>query len=126
MLKKLLPLVLLPLLMAGCAGTFTNLTPKQQARTSNNLYTVEVAFNSRQQALRWDSIKPQIVVGSEYYDMHPTSLMTNRWEGTIPVPQGTSVVRYHYQFDYRRNSFGGPPEPGTESSGEFTLRITEP
>jgi hypothetical protein len=124
MLKKILPLLLVPVLMGGCAATFTNLTPTQQTRNSNNLYPVEVAFNSRQQSLRWDSIKPQIVVGSETYPMRPTLLMTNRWEGLVPVPADASVVQYHYKFDFLDNAFGGPL-PDSASSSQYTLRILE-
>src|SRR2546426_11103529 len=56
-------LLLLMFLVAGCATNFTNLTPQQQERNANNLYPVEVALDSRQQTLRWQSIRPQIVVG---------------------------------------------------------------
>jgi hypothetical protein len=122
MSKKLLPLLLLPLLFSGCTATFTNLTPKQQLRNANNLYPVEVAFRSRQQSLRWDSIKPQIVVGSESIPMHATPLMTNRWEGLVPVPPGENTVRYHYRFDFQNNDFGGPM-PNSAISSEYTLRI---
>jgi hypothetical protein len=124
MLKKILPLLLVPLLMGGCAATITNLTPKQQTRNSNNSYTVEVAFDSRQQTIRWDTIKPEIVVGNDYYEMHPTHLMTNRWEGSIPIPAGTSVVHYRYKFDYQKNSMG-PPKNDTEYSPVYILHIVE-
>src|SRR5690349_11868468 len=106
MLKKLLPLLLVPLLMGGCAATFTNLTPKQQVRNANNLYPVEVAYTSRQQSLLWSTIKPQIIVGNDSYQMRPTPLMTNRWEGLLPVPAGANLVRYHYRLDFQENGFG--------------------
>ena len=57
-LKKFLPLLPV-LLLAGCAtSTFTRVTPQEQPRNANNLYPVEVVFNSNQQSLRWDSLKP--------------------------------------------------------------------
>ncbi len=123
MLKKLLPVLFLPLL-AGCEATFTNVTPVQQVRTTNNQYRVEVALASRQQTLRWDTIRPQIMVGSEYYPMSPTPLMTNRWEGFLPVPPGTNTVRYRYKFDYQYNAMGGP-KPNSALSPEYTLRILD-
>ena len=126
MLKKFLTLLALPLLIAGCStpAIFTNLTPQQQLRNTNNLYTVEVALVSRQQTLRWETIHPQIVVGTEVYPMRPTMLMTNRWEGLLPVPQSTNLVHYHYKFDYQANAFGGPI-PESASSPEYTLQILE-
>ena len=57
MTKKFLPVLFLPLLLAGCATSLTNLTPLQQTRNANNLYPVEVALDSNEQAVRWDSIR---------------------------------------------------------------------
>ncbi len=112
------------LLLTGCQSTFTNLTPQRQIRNPNNLYPVEVALTSRQQALRWDSIRPQIVVDSQFIPMRPTSLLTNRWEGLIPVPPSENLVRYRYKFDYQYNAMGGP-RPDSASSPEYTLRILD-
>jgi hypothetical protein len=125
MLKKSLPVLSLSLLLlAGCATQLTNLTPLQQLRDTNNLYRVEVAFDTRQQTVRWQSIQPKIVVGKESYDMHTTPFMTNRWEGLIPVPPGINSVRYHYRLDFKYNRMG---EPGNDNaiSQEYTLRILE-
>lgn len=126
MLKKLLPVFFLPLLVAGCTtqARFTNLTPTQQLRTSNNLYQVEVALDSRQQTLRWESIRPQIAMGTEYYSMRPTMLMSNRWEGLLPVPPETNVVHYRYKFGYDYNAFG-KPKSDSALSPEYTLRILD-
>jgi len=124
MLKKLLPILLAPLLLAGCQATFTNLTPQRQTRNPNNLYPVEVALNSRQQTMRWESIKPQIVVGAEFFPMRPTLLMTNRWEGLVPVAAGTNVTHYRYKFDYEYNAMG-KPRPDSALSPEYILQIIE-
>jgi hypothetical protein len=125
MLKRFSAILLLPLLMsAGCTSTFTNLTPQTAVRSPDNQYKVEVAMASRQQSLRWDSIKPQIQVGTEYYPMRPILLMTNRWEGFLPVPAGTTLVHYRYKFDFNYNSLGAP---GADSalSPQYSLRIME-
>ena len=124
MLKRILFLLCAPLLLAGCNATFTNLTPQQQVRSTNNLYTVEVALATRQQTMRWDSIKPQIMVGSELYIMRLTPLMTNRWEGLIPVPATTNLVHYRYKFDYNYNAMG-PAQPDSALSPMYTLKIVD-
>ncbi len=123
MTKKLLPLILLPLILAGCATTFTNLTPLQQPRNANNLYPVEVALASRQQTLRWETIQPQVVVGNAVYPMRATPLMKNRWEALIPVPAGSGLAHYRYKFDYEYNALG-PHKSNSVSSPVYTLKIT--
>ena len=125
MLKRFLALLVAPLLLSGCTATFTNLTPRQQARTTNNVYRVEVALASRQQTLRWDSIQPKVIVGDNTYPMQATPLMTNRFEGLIPVAPGTDSVHYHYRFDFNYNAFGGP-RPDSTVSPDYKLKIVEP
>jgi len=124
MWKKALLVLLLPLLLTGCTATFTDLSAKHQVRNSNNLYPVEVALNSRQQSLRWETIQPFVVVGNEPYLMRATPLMTNRWEGLIPVPPQTNVVYYHYKFDFRYNDFGGQRNDSA-SSPEYKLQVLD-
>jgi len=122
MWKKILIVLLAPLLLAGCA-TFTNLTPQRQVRNANNLYPVEVAFNTRQQTLRWDSIQPFVKVGTESYPMRQTLLMSNRWEGLVPVPPGTNTLQYRYKFDFKYNVIGDQPQDDSALSPEYLLRI---
>ena len=122
MLKKFLPVLCLPLLLAGCTTQFTNLTPQQQERAANNKYTVEVALDSKRQTLRWDSIRPQIVIGKQSFPMHPTALMTNRWEAEIELPPGTDMVHYQYKIDFEYNAFG-KAKPDSAASPDYTLRI---
>jgi hypothetical protein len=124
MLKKFLLVLFLPLLLAGCATQVTNLTPLQQTRNPNNAYPVEVALASNQQTLRWDSIRAQILVGAETIPMRETLLMTNRWEGLVPVPTGANSVTYRYRFDYECNSLG-KPKAASRVSKEYTLRVSE-
>jgi hypothetical protein len=124
MLKKFLPVLLLPLLM-GCNATFTNLTPRTQVRSTNNLYMVEFALASRQQTLRWETVHPQIVVGNEYYKMQPVRLMTNRWEGLVPVPPSANAIRYRYKAEFQYNAVGTPRNDSLISP-EYTLKVVEP
>jgi hypothetical protein len=122
--KKYLPL--LPLLMlTGCAATFTRVTPLQQPRNPNNLYPVEVIFNSSQQSLRWDSIQPFVLVNGEPYPMRPVAMVQNRWEGLVPVPAGSDGVNYRFKFNYQYNNFGTPPKPDSAYSPEYRLKIVD-
>ena len=122
--KKVLPLLTV-LLLTGCPATFTRVTPLQQPRNPNNLYPVEVIFNSQQQSLRWDSIQPYVLVGGELYPMRPVPMMKNRWEGLVPVPMGANGVGYRFKFDYLYDNFGTPPKPNSAFSPEYKLQILD-
>ncbi len=125
MLKRFLPLLPV-LLLAGCTtGQFTRLTPSQQSHNADNLYPVEVAFDSNQQALRWDSIKAYVIVDGRPQPLRPVPLVRNRWEGVIAVPPGGRTVNYKFKFDYLYNSFGKIPQPNSESSKTYTLKVVE-
>ncbi len=125
MFKRMLPILVLPLLFAGCATQITNLTAQRKIREANNLYTLELAVASQQQTLRWESIQPKILVGTESYPMQPTPLMTNRWEGVVPIPAGTSSIKYRYKLDYQYNAFG-KPKNGSALSKTYSLQVVEP
>ena len=122
-IRKFLPLVLLPVLFAGCSS-ITNLTPQQQTRNATGLYPVEVALASRQQTLVWDTIQPYVVVGVDFYPMRPTALMKNRWETLLPVAATTNAVHYKFKFDYQYNSIG-PRREDSKLSPEFRLQIVD-
>ncbi len=124
MLKKFLAVLPL-LLLAGCATSFTRLTPLEQPRNPNNLYPVEVVFNSSQQSLRWESIQPNVLVNGVLYPMRPVPMMQNRWDGFVPVPPGTNSVSYRFKFDYLYNSFGQPPKPNSSFSPAYKLTIID-
>jgi hypothetical protein len=123
-LKKFLPL-LPALLLTGCSTTFTRLTPLEQPRNPNNLYPVEVQFNSTQQSLRWDSLKPYVLVNGELYPLRPEEMVQNRWEGFVPVPSGTNAVNFRFKFDYLYNSFDTPPKPNSAWSPMYQLKIVD-
>lgn len=124
MWKKILP-ILPVLLLTGCAATFTRLTPLEQPRNPNNLYPVEVQFNSPQQSLRRDSIKPYVLANGELYPLTAEPMVQNRWQGFVPVPPGTNAVNFRFKFDYLYNVFDQPPQPNSAWSPTYRLRITD-
>jgi hypothetical protein len=122
--KHALTALLLPLLIAGCTTSITNLTPQVASRNPNNTYPVEAAFKSTEQNLRWDTIQPSVVIGGDSYPMRPTPLMTNRWETLIPVPPDHNAVIYSIEFEYYKNAFG-PAESDRRLSKRYRLQITD-
>jgi hypothetical protein len=124
MWKKFLP-VLSALVLAGCASQFTRLTPLEQPRNPNNLYPVEVAFNSQQQTLRWETIQPYVLVNGAPYALRQVAQVQRRWEGIIPVPAGVNTVNYRFKFDYKYNAVGSKPKPGSAFSPVYKLTIVD-
>ena len=123
--KKWFSWLLLPVLLAGCAGvTLTNLTPTQEPRNANGQYLVELKLDSTQQTLRPESVSPKVVVGFDSYPMRPQLKMVNRWEALVPIPAGTNVINYHFKVDYDYNKFG---KPGADSlrSSQYKLTIID-
>lgn len=122
-MRKFLPILVLPLLAAGCS-TVTNLTPHQQERTSNNWYPVEMKWLSKEHALKPETVQAQVVVGTNSYPMQATPLVRNRWEAQVPVPPNDATVRYHYRIDYQ---VSGIPKPYAESklSPEYKMQIRD-
>jgi hypothetical protein len=124
-IKKLFPVFLLGLAMAGCTtATVTNLSPQRELRNPNGLYPIEAALTSRQQTMRWETIRPSVVIGTQFYPMQPTALMKNRWETLIPVPPNVNSVFYRIKFDYDYNTFS-KPKPDSVLSPEYRLLIMD-
>ena len=125
--KRLSSVLLLALLAAGCSttATITNLTPQEEFRNANGLYPVDAALASKQQTLRWNTIRPQVVVETEFYPMRPTPLMTNRWETLVPVPPDRNVVYYRFKFDFDYNDFGSPGKSDSKLSQVYRLHIID-
>ena len=123
MIKKLFPMVMLAVFLAGCATTnITNLTPTQYPRNPSGQYLVEMQIDSDQQTLRPESIKPWVVVGDQKYPMKQTRKTMNRWEAMIPVGADKSGIAFHYKVDYLYNKIGKAGE-GTLRSPDFPLVI---
>ena len=123
--KKFLPLLLLPLLLAGCATTtITNLTPSRQVRKENGQYPFEVELRSRQQSLVKDSIKAYIVIGLDQFPMQRVPMLTNRWETLVPITADKDVITYRYRFDYE---YRGIPahRPDNAQSKHYQLFILD-
>jgi len=125
-LKRFLPLLPVLLLAAGCTTTsFTRVTPLQQPRNANNLYPVEVIFNSSQQSMRRDSLKPYVLVNGDLYPLRPVPMVQNRWEGFVPVPPAANSALYRFKFEYLYNDFSAEPKPGSAVSPLYNLKIVE-
>lgn len=123
--KKFLPLLPV-LLLAGCTTTsFTRVTPLQQPRNANNLYPVEVIFNSSQQSMRRDSLKPYVLVNGDLYPLRPVPMVQNRWEGFVPVPATANSAIFCFKFEYLYNDFSAEPKASSAVSPRYNLKIVD-
>ena len=127
MLKKLSPLLILGLILAGCVtNNVTPLTPRTNLRNNDNSYPIEVQLDSTQQSLRWETLKAKIIVNAtQEFPMQPTPLMTNRWEGYITVPSGVTHLEYRIKFDFYYNAWGVPPQEDSFLSKVYKLDIVD-
>jgi len=123
---RLSPVLLLGLVLTGCVSTtVTRLTPQHVSRSHDNMYPVEVAFESTQQSLRWETLSATVFVGNQEFIMTRTPMMTNRWETLIPVPAGTKNIEYRVKFTFDYNAFGVPPQEDTALSKIYKLQILD-
>lgn len=119
-----LAVAILALVLTGCTTTITNLTPGQLPRNTDNLYPFEVSFDTSQKAVRENTIKPFVLIGTELYPMQPAPVLKNRWEAQVPIGAATNHVYYRFKFDYEFNRI---PTPGESSrlSPTYQLEIVD-
>jgi hypothetical protein len=110
--------------LTGCGTTISNLTPSRLPRNVNNLYPFEVAFDTSQQSIQKESVKPYVLIGTESYPMQAAPMLKGRWEAQVPVPATTNYVYYRYKFDYLYDRI---PSPGESSrlSPTYQLEIVD-
>jgi hypothetical protein len=123
MKKKIFTLLLLPLALAGCSS-ITDLTPSRLTRTDSGYYRIEAAWETREQSIRPESIKPLVVVGLDTYPMQPEGVVKDRWETFVPVKADDNLLHYRFKFDFLRNHISAP-EADSKMSPEFTLQVVD-
>lgn len=111
------------LALTGCVSTSViNLTPRYQSRNSENVYPVEIEFNSNLRTIKQDTVRPYVQIGADNFLMRRTPIVKNRWETLIPVPNKQSVLNYRIKVDFTYDSL---PEPKVNSvlAGPFQLLL---
>ncbi len=109
------------LALTGCVtSSVTNLTPRFQDRNAENVYPVEIEFNSNLRTIRQETVRPYVQVDDDNYLMRRTPVVKHRWETLIPVSPDQSVLNYRVKVDFTYDSL---PEPKVNSvlAGPFQL-----
>ena len=110
-------------LLVGCVQTtITNLTPHRMPRNTTGFYPVEMIWESNQAALRRETVKPVVLVGTNAYPMKRTQLLTNRWETLVPIGMKANELRYRIKVNWQFNAIP-VPQANSQLSQEFLLRV---
>src|SRR3954470_4535816 len=112
------------LLFTGCTTSITNLTPHSLPRNPNGLYPFEVEFATTQKAVRGNTLQPFVLIGQEMYPMKRTPMLTNRFEGSVPIPQTSIYVYYLYNFVYDYDKIPAPSQ-NSRLSPTYQLEIVD-
>ncbi len=123
-IKRFLALGLLPLLMAGCQTTVTNLSPSQLPRNASGQYPLSVKWESSQQSLRQESLQGFVMIGADLYPMQRTPKVNNRWDTLVPVPADKDILNYRYKFIYDYNAIG-KPKANSVLSKPYQLKVQD-
>ncbi|MCD6050919.1 MAG: hypothetical protein K0Q55_2322 [Verrucomicrobia bacterium] len=122
---KALTFSLLALGLTACtSSSIVNLTSHQQPRNDAGLYLVEAEWRSNQRSIRYDTLTPKVVVGTNEYIMRQTQLLTNRWEALVPVSKDGKLMNYHYKFDFKYTTVPNKMND-SKTSPPFQLKIVE-
>ena len=121
----ILIIFLTALLLGGCArATLTNLTVGEQKRDANGLYRVEIIWENNDHAVRHETVKPMVLVGTNAFPMQRTALVSNRWETLLPVAADAKGVVYRIRVDWKFNAIGAP-QGNSKMSDPFQLQIQD-
>jgi len=123
-IKRFLALGLLPLLMAGCQTTVTNLSPSQLPRNASGQYPLSVKWESSQQSLRQESLQGFVMIGPDLYPMQRTPKVNNRWDTLVPVSADKDILNYRYKFIYDYNAIG-KPKANSVLSKPYQLKVQD-
>ena len=110
---------------SGVSTKITNLTPTRIPRNTTGIYRVEMIWESNQQALRHETIQPEVrVTGhTNAYPMKRTQLLSNRWETLVgPLRPDETNIFYLIKVNWKYNAIP-VPRSSSQSAGPFRLRI---
>jgi hypothetical protein len=109
--------------VVGCVyQKITNLTPGALPRNASGFYRVEIIWESNQPTVRHETVKPQVMIGTNSFVMENTPLMTNRWDAKVPVDSVANELRYRIKVNWQYNAIP-VPAANSQLSEEFLLRI---
>lgn len=120
----LLSAILLGSLLAGCAPTYVNLTPRNQPREESSVYPFEVQWDTRRRGAQNSDVRAYVMVDEQLYPLTRVQGTDNRFEGKVPLPPGKSYIPYKFKFDYH---YPGLPNRllGSDWSPEYRLVLPQ-
>ena len=122
-MKKFASLVAFGLVVAGCAPSYVNLTPRTVPPVASTVYPFEVQWTSPRRGANNANVAANVVIGTNFFPMTRVPNTTDRWEARIPLPPGQDTVTYYYKFDYE---YPGLPKRIEASDRSVEYKITLP
>lgn len=119
---RIICLLSLSLLLGCVQTTITNLTTHRMPRNKTGFYPVEMIWTSNQTALRRETVKPVVLVGTNAYPMKRTQLLTNRWETLVPIGMKANELHYRIKVNWKFNAIP-VPQSNSQLSKEFRLQV---
>ncbi|MSR67140.1 MAG: hypothetical protein EXS24_07195 [Pedosphaera sp.] len=124
-MKRVLLAILVAATAIGCVThNFSNLTLREHPRVATGLYPVELIWETNEQAVRLESIKPLIIIGTNVFPMQKTLLLKNRWEALVPADKTVTNLYYRIRVDWQFNTIPFP-EKNSQMSPQYQLRIRD-
>lgn len=119
-----LPLLSVVAILAGCAPSYVNLTPRTAPRSSANLYRFEVQWETRRTGANNPDVRAYVVMDQALHPLARVPNTENRFEGEVPIPADRAHVPYRFKFDYY---YPGLPNPVINSdwSPEYLLSLPQ-
>lgn len=122
-LLKLFRILPVALLLAGCAPSYVNLTPRHMPRTATETYPFEVEWKTMRTGANNANVRAYVVIDEQLFPMTRVPNTENRFEGTAPIAAGRFNVPYKFKLDYH---YPGLPERIVSSDWSPEYRLVLP
>ena len=120
--KKSVLSVAFAALVAGCAPSYVNLTPRTVPPAPENVHLFEVQWSSPRTGANNPDVRAYVTIGTNFFPMARIPNTSDRWEAKVPLPPDATSVPYRYRFDY---TYPGTPQrvSASDRSQEYFLRL---
>lgn len=110
-------------LLAGCGPTLINNTPNPMPPNPSGIYTLSLTVKSEDGAILRDSLRPKVVIDGETYPMRASDVGRRVFDFDYVMPEGREKALYYYVLDYEVDYNGSPSPRQVTSSDVYELNL---